>query len=76
MKTNTENTTKTNEEIIADLKEQLKKAQERKEKNCKTSTLEKVGFATLGLGALVGVAAAGVYYGTREMGDTTVVISE
>lgn len=75
MKTNTENTTKTNEEIIADLKEQLKKAQEKKDK-CKTSTLKKVGFATLGLGALAGAAAAGFYYGTREMGDTTVVISE
>ena len=76
MKTGTENTTKTNEEIIAELREQLKKAQEKKDKGCKTSTLKKIGKTTLGLGLLAAAGAAGFYYGMKESGNTTVVISE
>ena len=76
MKTNTKNTTtQTNEEIIADLRKQLEDSKN-KANGCKTSTLEKVGKATLGIGLLAAAAAGGFYYGIRNNGDTTIVVSE
>lgn len=74
MKTNTENT-KTNEEIIADLKKKLEDAKN-KANGCKTSTIAKIGKVSLGLGLLAGAAAGGFYYGLKNKGDTTVVVSE
>lgn len=63
------------EKTIRELKEKLAKAKE-KVKGCKTSTLAKVGKTTLGVGLLVGAAAAGYYvakkYGT---GNTTIILN-
>lgn len=68
-------TKKTQEEIIADLEAQLKKAKEEKNEAAKKpSTLKTV--ATYGVGALLIGAAAGVgyYFGSLEASDTTTVI--
>ena len=73
--TNTNNT-KTQEEIIADLRKQLEEAK-KGANGCNTSTLMKVGKATLGVTLIAGAAAAGFYFGTKEAVDTTtVVVSE